>query len=99
MLAVVEPEEKQRWTAVNFTETDEQQALRKAVAELGERYGHDYTAPRARAREPLTELWNEAGKSGFLGLNLPEEYGGGGAGHVRARARRARSSTPPAAGC
>jgi alkylation response protein AidB-like acyl-CoA dehydrogenase len=65
---------------VDFRETEEQQALRKAVAELGRRYGHDYTAPRARAREPLTELWAEAGKSGFIGVNLPVEYGGGGAG-------------------
>ncbi len=65
---------------MDFRETEEQIALRKAVAELGRRYGHDYTAPRAKAREPLTELWNEAGQSGFLGLNLPAEYGGGGAG-------------------
>jgi alkylation response protein AidB-like acyl-CoA dehydrogenase len=65
---------------VDFKETEEQAALRKAVAELGRRYGHEYTAPRARAREPLSELWQEAGKSGFIGLNLPEEYGGGGAG-------------------
>jgi alkylation response protein AidB-like acyl-CoA dehydrogenase len=65
---------------VNFTETAEQQALRKAVAELGRRYGHEYTAPLARAREPMTELWHEAGKSGFIGVNLPEEFGGGGAG-------------------
>jgi len=65
---------------VNFIETEEQLALRKAAAELGRRYGHDYTAPRARAREPLSELWAEAGKSGFIGVNLPEQYGGGGAG-------------------
>jgi alkylation response protein AidB-like acyl-CoA dehydrogenase len=65
---------------MNFTESEEQIALRKAVAELGKRYGHEYTAPRARSREPLSELWQEAGKSGFIGLNLPEEYGGGGAG-------------------
>jgi alkylation response protein AidB-like acyl-CoA dehydrogenase len=65
---------------MNFTETEEQQALRRAVADLGKRYGPDYTSPRARAREPLTELWDEAGQSGFIGLNLPEEYGGGGAG-------------------
>jgi alkylation response protein AidB-like acyl-CoA dehydrogenase len=65
---------------VDFTESEEQTALRKAVAELGRRYGHDYTAPRARAHQPLTELWDEAGRSGFLGLNLPERYGGGGAG-------------------
>jgi alkylation response protein AidB-like acyl-CoA dehydrogenase len=65
---------------MNFQESEEQQALRKAVAELGRRYGHDYTAPRARAREPLRELWAEAGQSGFIGVNLPEQYGGGGAG-------------------
>ncbi len=65
---------------MNFVESEEQIALRKAAAELGKRYGHDYTAPRARAREPLTELWAEAGQSGFLGVNLPVEYGGGGAG-------------------
>jgi alkylation response protein AidB-like acyl-CoA dehydrogenase len=65
---------------VNFTESPEQQALRSAVAELGKRYGQAYAAPRARAREPLTELWAEAGKSGFIGVNLPEQYGGGEAG-------------------
>lgn len=65
---------------MNFTETEEQQALRRAVVELGKRYGHEYTAQRARQREPLSELWNEAGKSGFIGVNLPEEFGGGGAG-------------------
>ena len=65
---------------MDFRETEEQIALRKAVAELGRRYGHAYAAPRARAREPLTELWTEAGQSGFVGLNLPEQYGGGGAG-------------------
>jgi alkylation response protein AidB-like acyl-CoA dehydrogenase len=65
---------------MDFKETDEQVALRRAVAELGKRYGHAYAAARARAREPLTELWQEAGKSGFVGLNIPEQYGGGGAG-------------------
>ncbi|MEO8889737.1 MAG: acyl-CoA dehydrogenase family protein, partial [Jatrophihabitantaceae bacterium] len=65
---------------MNFVESEEQAALRSAVAELGKRYGHEYTAPRARRREPLTELWNEAGRSGFLGVNLPAEFGGGGAG-------------------
>jgi alkylation response protein AidB-like acyl-CoA dehydrogenase len=65
---------------VNFTESDEQKALRDAVAALGRRYGHEYVAPRARSHEPLTELWTEAGRAGFLGVNLPARYGGGGAG-------------------
>ncbi|MDG3009123.1 acyl-CoA/acyl-ACP dehydrogenase [Rhodococcus sp. D2-41] len=66
---------------MSFIETDTQQELRAAVASLGDRYNYrDYVLPKARAGEPLTELWSEAGKLGFLGVNLPEEYGGGGAG-------------------
>ncbi|MDG3016205.1 acyl-CoA dehydrogenase family protein [Speluncibacter jeojiensis] len=66
---------------MSFIETDTQKELRAAVASLGDRYNYrDYVLPKARAGEPLTELWSEAGKLGFLGVNLPEEYGGGGAG-------------------
>lgn len=52
-------------------ETDEHKALRTAVAALGKRHGRDYD------RE---QLWSEAAKLGYLGVNLPEEYGGGGGG-------------------
>jgi alkylation response protein AidB-like acyl-CoA dehydrogenase len=65
---------------VNFTETDEQRALRAAVAELGSKYGYSYFMRQARTGGRLTELWQEAGKLGFLGVSLPAEYGGGGAG-------------------
>ncbi|MET8874232.1 acyl-CoA dehydrogenase family protein, partial [Nocardia sp. NPDC004604] len=66
---------------MSFIETDEQKALRAAVAALAAKYSYrDYVLPKARKHEPLTELWDEAGKLGFLGVNLPEEYGGGGAG-------------------
>ncbi|MFD7694744.1 acyl-CoA dehydrogenase family protein [Streptomyces sp. NPDC059805] len=52
-------------------ETDEHKALRAAVAALGKRHGREYD------RETL---WAEAAKLGYLGVNLPEEYGGGGGG-------------------
>src|ERR1700720_4867482 len=65
---------------MSFTESDERQALRAAVGDLGRRYGYAYFAGKARGGGKLTELWQEAGKLGFLGVNLPEEYGGGGAG-------------------
>jgi alkylation response protein AidB-like acyl-CoA dehydrogenase len=65
---------------VNFTETDEQQALRAAVADLASKYGYAYFTGQARSGGRLTELWQEAAKLGFIGVNLPEEYGGGGAG-------------------
>ena len=63
-----------------FVETDEQQALRKAVAAMTANYGQDYYLEKARAGKHTDELWSEAGKLGFLGVNLPEQYGGGGAG-------------------
>ncbi|MFJ9147153.1 acyl-CoA dehydrogenase family protein [Streptomyces sp. NPDC102270] len=52
-------------------ETDEHKSLREAVAALGKRHGRDFN------RE---ELWSEAAKLGYLGVNLPEAYGGGGGG-------------------
>ncbi|MGQ4413827.1 acyl-CoA dehydrogenase family protein [Streptomyces sp. SAS_269] len=61
-------------------ESEEHKALRAAVAALGKRYGRDYIARTlAEGRHP-TELWAEAGKLGYLGVNLPEEHGGGGGG-------------------
>lgn len=61
-------------------ETDEQRALREAVAALGKRYGRDYFEEVSRAGKHTHELWQEAGKLGYLGVSLPEEYGGGGGG-------------------
>jgi alkylation response protein AidB-like acyl-CoA dehydrogenase len=65
---------------MSFVETGERRALRAAVAKLGAGYGHEYFAGKARAGEHLTELWAAAGKLGYLGVNIPAEYGGGGGG-------------------
>jgi alkylation response protein AidB-like acyl-CoA dehydrogenase len=65
---------------MNFVESQERQALRRAVAEVAGRYGRDYVRRQVRKGEHLDELWREAGKLGLLGVNLPERYGGGGGG-------------------
>jgi len=61
-------------------ETEEHQALRAAVAALGKRYGREYMTRIVAGENHPDELWADAAKLGYLGVNLPEEYGGGGGG-------------------
>jgi alkylation response protein AidB-like acyl-CoA dehydrogenase len=61
-------------------ETEEHKALRAAVAALGRRYGRAYLTRVVAEGAFPAELWQEAAKLGYLGVNLPEEYGGGGGG-------------------
>ncbi|MET8678899.1 acyl-CoA dehydrogenase family protein [Streptomyces sp. NPDC004647] len=61
-------------------ETEEHRDLRAAVAALGGRYGREYFAAVARDNKQTDELWTEAAKLGYLGVNLPTAYGGGGGG-------------------
>ncbi|WP_328912563.1 MULTISPECIES: acyl-CoA dehydrogenase family protein [unclassified Streptomyces] len=63
-------------------ESDERRALREAVGDLARRYGRAYFTSAVREGRPTDELWQEAGRLGYLGVNLPEEYGGGGGGLV-----------------
>jgi alkylation response protein AidB-like acyl-CoA dehydrogenase len=63
-----------------FIESPERRALRASVAALGRRYGREYFVRNAREGGHSDELWQEAGKLGYLGVNIPEEYGGGGSG-------------------
>jgi alkylation response protein AidB-like acyl-CoA dehydrogenase len=65
---------------MDFDLTPEQVLLRDSVAALGKRYGHEYFVARAKAGEHTDDLWTEAAKLGYLGVNLPAEYGGGGGG-------------------
>ncbi|MCB0924931.1 MAG: acyl-CoA dehydrogenase [Mycobacterium sp.] len=67
-------------TDTSFIESPERQALRKAVSALAANYGSEYFLQKARSGGHTDELWREAGSLGFIGVNLPEEYGGGGAG-------------------
>lgn len=62
---------------------EDHEAFRSSVREFLERsvipHVEEYAANKAIPRE----FWLEAGKQGFLGLEIPEEYGGAGAGDYR----------------
>ncbi|MFJ3023801.1 acyl-CoA dehydrogenase family protein [Streptomyces tendae] len=55
-------------------ESEEHKSLREAVAAFANTHPHTTNA------EDNTRLWQAAAKLGYIGVNLPEAYGGGGAG-------------------
>jgi alkylation response protein AidB-like acyl-CoA dehydrogenase len=59
-----------------FVETEEQTMLRETVREIAESYGHAYYLDCSKNGKGQTELWAELGRYGFLGVNIPSEYGG-----------------------
>jgi alkylation response protein AidB-like acyl-CoA dehydrogenase len=65
---------------VVFVETSEHELLRQSVAVIAAQFGESYFREKARAGEKSTELWRAVAEAGFVGVNLPEEYGGGGLG-------------------
>ncbi len=67
---------------MKFDESDEHRALRHAVRAIAAKFGPQYYVAKAERAEPCTELWSALADAGFVGVNLPEAYGGGGAGIV-----------------
>jgi alkylation response protein AidB-like acyl-CoA dehydrogenase len=62
---------------VDFNETSEQRMLREAVAKLAADFGREYYTAKVRSGAKTTELWEAVAKAGYVGVCLPEEYGGG----------------------
>jgi alkylation response protein AidB-like acyl-CoA dehydrogenase len=65
---------------MDFTETTEQSMLRQTARGIAAGFGHAYFADKARSGGKTDELWGSMGAHGLLGVHLPTEYGGGGAG-------------------
>ncbi|MEU6448615.1 acyl-CoA dehydrogenase family protein [Streptomyces sp. NPDC046979] len=55
-------------------ESDEHKSLREAVSAFARSH------PRATGPAESRHFWQEAGKLGYIGVSLPEAYGGGGGG-------------------
>ena len=65
---------------MDFAESAEHRDLRAAVAAIASGFGPQYYAQHAAERTPCDELWTKLGEAGFIGVNIPAEYGGGGGG-------------------
>jgi len=60
--------------------SEEELTIREAVASICGQFGRAYMRGKVEAGEPATELWDALAAQGFLGVNIPEAYGGGGLG-------------------
>jgi alkylation response protein AidB-like acyl-CoA dehydrogenase len=58
----------------------EEQLMRETVHAIAARHGPAYYREVSATGSPATRLWEALGAGGYLGVHLPEEYGGGGLG-------------------
>ncbi len=66
---------------LSLVPTDEEVEIRAAVRGICESFGGpEYQRKIIAEDRPPTELWDALAEKGYLGVNLPERYGGGGLG-------------------
>jgi len=65
---------------VDFDLPESAQAVREGVAAVAARYDHAYWSRCEAEHRFPTEAWRDLADGGWIGLTVPEEHGGGGAG-------------------
>lgn len=66
--------------SLDLIPSDEERLMRESVYGIVSKYGPEYNIKQTRDGAGIEEVWTELGEAGFLGVNVPEEYGGGGGG-------------------
>ncbi|MBC7302644.1 MAG: acyl-CoA/acyl-ACP dehydrogenase [Nocardia sp.] len=69
---------------MSFEPTEDQQLIRTSVAALMKKFDDQYWLEKDQAHEFPTEFYNAIAEGGWLGITMPEEYGGHGLGITEA---------------
>ncbi|GAA4294148.1 acyl-CoA dehydrogenase family protein [Mycobacterium paraffinicum] len=69
---------------MNFELTDDQELIRRSVAELARKFDDQYWMEKDQAHEFPTEFYNAIALGGWLGMTIPPQYGGHGLGITEA---------------
>jgi acyl-CoA dehydrogenase len=70
---------------VDFSISDDQRAIRDGVAAVVMKFGDDYWLARDDDGKLPREFHQAMADPGWLGITMPEEYGGAGLGVTEAR--------------
>jgi alkylation response protein AidB-like acyl-CoA dehydrogenase len=65
---------------MSFVASDEERQIRESVAGIAAGFGPAYMKECVAQETPPTELWDALAEKGFVGVNIPEEFDGGGRG-------------------
>jgi acyl-CoA dehydrogenase len=71
-------------SGMNFELTDDQELIRKTVAELASKFDDRYWMEKDQAHEFPHEFYQAIADGGWLGMTIPEAYGGHGLGITEA---------------
>ncbi|WP_405137867.1 acyl-CoA dehydrogenase family protein [Nocardia sp. NBC_01388] len=69
---------------MSFELTEDQQLIRKSVGEMLKKFDDRYWSEKDAAHEFPTEFYDTVARGGWLGITIPEEYGGHGLGITEA---------------
>src|SRR3984957_7084890 len=69
---------------MNFELTDDQELIRRSVAELSRKFDDQYWMEKDQAHEFPDEFYKAIADGGWLGMTIPTEYGGHGLGITEA---------------
>ncbi|BBY05661.1 acyl-CoA dehydrogenase [Mycobacterium noviomagense] len=69
---------------MNFELTEDQELIRRSVAELAQKFDDHYWMEKDQAHEFPTEFYRAIADGGWLGMTIPVEYGGHGLGITEA---------------
>lgn len=65
---------------MDFGATDEQRLIRESVRQIADDYDYDYWRECVEEKRFPEAYWDDLARDGWLGVTIPEEYGGAGLG-------------------
>ena len=84
---------------MDFALSANQELIRDAVAKICSQFDEHYWLKKDKEGGYPADFHRALADAGWLGICIPEEYGGSGLGHHRCRDHDARRSRNPAPAC